>query len=43
MQAMLREATGNKRASGTHASKSPGLEQGRRLAQRTKSELVVHN
>ena len=37
------EVTGNKRASGRHASKPPAVEQGRKLAQRNKSELVVHN
>jgi Uncharacterized protein conserved in bacteria (DUF2188) len=36
------EVTGNKRASGRHASKPPAVEQGRKLAQRNKSELVVH-
>jgi Uncharacterized protein conserved in bacteria (DUF2188) len=36
------EVTGNKRASGRHATKTPAVEQGRKLAQRNKSELVVH-
>jgi len=36
------EVTGNKRASGRHASKAPAVEQGRKLARRNKSELVVH-
>lgn len=36
------EVAGNKRASGRHATKPPALEQGRRLAQRNKSELVIH-
>jgi Uncharacterized protein conserved in bacteria (DUF2188) len=36
------EVTGNKRHSGTHSSKSPAVDQGRKLAQRNKSELVVH-
>lgn len=37
------EVTGDKRASGRHASKMPGVQQGRKLAQRDKSDLVVHN
>ena len=36
------EVTGNKRASGTHAGKTAAVDQGRRLAMRKKSELVVH-
>jgi hypothetical protein len=36
------EVTGNKRASGTHPAKPAAVEQGRRLARRNKSELVVH-
>jgi Uncharacterized protein conserved in bacteria (DUF2188) len=36
------EVAGNKRASGRHATKPSALEQGRRLAQRNKSELVIH-
>jgi len=35
------EVTGNKRASGTHAAKTAAVDQGRRLARRNKSELVV--
>jgi hypothetical protein len=37
------EVTGNKRASGRHARKPAAIDQGRKLAQRNKSELVVHN
>ena len=37
------EATGNKHASGTHATKPPAIERGRKLAQRNESELVVGN
>ena len=37
------EVTGNERASGTHATKPPAVEQGRKLAQRNNAELVVHN
>ena len=37
------EVTGNKRASGTHREKPQAVDQGRRLATRNKSELVVHN
>jgi len=36
------EVTGNKRASGTHTAKTAAVDQGRRLAMRKKSELVVH-
>jgi hypothetical protein len=36
------EVTGNTRASGTHAAKPAAVEQGRRLARRNRSELVVH-
>ena len=36
------EVTGNKRASGTHTAKGAAVDQGRRLATRNKSELVVH-
>jgi ribosomal protein L35 len=36
------EVTGNKRASGTHTAKGAAVDQGRRLATRKKSELVVH-
>jgi Uncharacterized protein conserved in bacteria (DUF2188) len=36
------EVTGNKRASGRHATKPPAVKQGRNLAQRNKSELVIH-
>lgn len=34
--------TGNKRPSGTHATKPPAVAQGRQLASRSKSELVIH-
>ena len=37
------EVTGNKRASGTHTAKPAAIVQGRRLAQRNRAELVVHN
>jgi hypothetical protein len=37
------EVTGNKRASGSHATKPPAAAQGRQLASRNKSELVIHN
>jgi Uncharacterized protein conserved in bacteria (DUF2188) len=37
------EVTGNTRASGTHAVKPNAVDQGRRLAVRNKSELVIHN
>jgi hypothetical protein len=37
------EVTGNKRASGSHATKPPALQHAQKLAQRNKSELVVHN
>jgi hypothetical protein len=36
------EVTGNKRASGSHATKPPAVAQGRQLASRNKSELVIH-
>jgi Uncharacterized protein conserved in bacteria (DUF2188) len=36
------EVTGNKRASGTHTAKPAAADQGRRLAARNKSELVIH-
>jgi Uncharacterized protein conserved in bacteria (DUF2188) len=36
------EVTGNKRASGTHGTKPPAVEQGRKLARRNSAELVVH-
>ena len=36
------EVTGNKRASGTHTAKTAAVDQGRRLAMRKRSELVVH-
>jgi hypothetical protein len=35
------EVTGNKRASGSHATKPPAVAQGHQLASRNKSELVV--
>ena len=37
------EVTGNKRASGSHQTKPPAIVQARKLAQRNKSELVVHS
>jgi hypothetical protein len=37
------EVTGNKRASGSHATKPPAVVQARKLATRNKSELVIHN
>ena len=36
------EVTGTKRVSGSHATKERAYTQARKLAQRTKSELVVH-
>jgi hypothetical protein len=36
------EVAGNRPASGRHATKPPTLEQGRKLAQRNKSDLVIH-
>lgn len=36
------EVTGNRRASGTHRVKTEAVDQGRRLAARNTSELVVH-
>jgi uncharacterized protein YdaT len=36
------DVTGNKRASGTHTTKTAAVDQGRRLASRNTSELVVH-
>ena len=36
------EVIGNKRPSGTHATKPPAVAQGRQLASRSKSELVIH-
>jgi hypothetical protein len=35
--------TGNKRASGSYATKPPAVAQGRQLATRNKSKLVIHN
>jgi hypothetical protein len=35
--------TGNKRASGNHTTKAPAIAQGRQLATRNRSELVIHN
>ncbi len=37
------DVTGKQRASGSHATKPPAVAQGRQLASRNKSELVVHN
>ena len=37
------EVTGKDRASGSHATKPPAVAQGRQLASRNKSELVIHN
>lgn len=37
------EVTGNKRASGTHTRKPAAVDQGRRLATKNSSELVIHN
>jgi hypothetical protein len=37
------EVTGNKRPSASHPTKPPAIVQARKLAQRNKSELVIHN
>ena len=37
------EVTGNKRPSGSHATKPLAVSQARKLATRNKSELVIHN